>query len=242
MRRNGSQYRQLNAGMVAKTTGRLRDRIAERFPDSGLSQVARELLVMAEEAGRRTQALNRPYLGLRLLVFLVVGAGVAALVWAGRFVDWRDLTEVNRLTELTPFIESAVNLLIVTGGAAWFLLTLEERIRRSRTQAWLHQLRALAHVIDMHQLVKDPTAVLDTRNRTKSSPQRTMSRFELTRYLEYCAEMLALVGKLAALLAGETDDHVIVAASADIEDLCTNLGRKVWQKIMILGELEDRAG
>ncbi len=97
--------------------------------------------------------------------------------------------------------------------------------------------RSLAHVIDMHQLTKDPTLVLGPR--TASSPAREMNRFQLARYLDYCAEMLALTAKLAALYAGESDDPVIVAAVNDIETLTSDLGRKIWQKIMILGQLDE---
>lgn len=66
-----------------------------------------------------------------------------------------------------------------------------------------------------------------------------MDRVALARYLDYCAEMLAVTGKLSALMAGESDDHVIIAGASDVENLCTDLGRKVWQKIMILGELAE---
>jgi hypothetical protein len=142
---------------------------------------------------------------------------------------------------LTPVIESGVNLMVLMFAGMWFLLTLEERLRRQRIQTWLHQLRAFAHVVDMHQLTKDPTVILNQGPRTPSSPARTMSRFGLARYLEYCAEMLALTGKLSALMAGETEDHVVIAAAGDVETLCTDLGRKVWQKIMILGELDEKS-
>ncbi|MDO9335990.1 MAG: hypothetical protein EON95_05220 [Caulobacteraceae bacterium] len=239
-RRATQTYRRLDGGMVAGTAVKLADRVAERFPASGLASVADELARSARVAGKQTQALTRPYYGLRLLLVLVVGAGIAAQLWAARLVDWSALRAASDPLALTPVVESAVNLLLLMAAGAWFLLTLEERLRRSRVQAWLHRLRAFAHVVDMHQLTKDPTVILNAGPRTPSSPDRAMTRFELARYLEYCAEMLALTGKLAALMAGESNDHVIIAAASDVENLCTDLGRKVWQKIMILGELDER--
>ena len=234
-------YRRLDGEMVATTAVKLADRVAERFPASGLAGVADELAQSARLAGRQARGLTRPYYGLRTLVVLIVGGGLAALVWGGLFlVDWSDVTGAGDLVVLTPVMESAVNLILIVGAGAWFLLTLEERLRRSRVQAWLHRLRAFAHVVDMHQLTKDPTVVLNPGPRTPSSPDRAMTRFELARYLEYCAEMLALTGKLAAVMAGESSDHVIIAGASDVENLCTDLGRKVWQKIMILGELDER--
>jgi hypothetical protein len=103
----------------------------------------------------------------------------------------------------------------------------------------LHRLRSLAHVIDMHQLTKDPTVILDT-HKTQASPERTMSQFELTRYLDYCSEMLAMVGKLAALYGERMRDGVVIDAVNDIETLTTSLGRKIWQKITIISALEER--
>jgi hypothetical protein len=67
-----------------------------------------------------------------------------------------------------------------------------------------------------------------------------MTEFELTRYLDYCAEMLALIGKLAALYAENVRDTVVATAVNDIETLTSSLARKIWQKIMILGELDER--
>lgn len=235
-------YRRLDSGLVAKTAHRLFERISERFPDSGLSRVSAELALTAEDAGKQTRALTRPYFGLRALVFLIIFGGIAAQVWGFTLVDWSALKDADDPLEFTPVLESALNILLLVAGGVWFLLTLEERVRRGRVQAWLHQLRALAHVIDMHQLTKDPTVILTPpEQRTRASPERTMTKFQLVRYLEYCAEMLALTGKLAAVMAGEADDHVIVAAASDVENLCTDLGREVWQKIMILEELFDRS-
>lgn len=67
-----------------------------------------------------------------------------------------------------------------------------------------------------------------------------MTQFELTRYLDYCAEMLALIGKLAALYADRVRDSVVIASVNDIEDLTAGLGRKIWQKITIIGALDER--
>jgi hypothetical protein len=239
-RKSAQPYRRLDPAMVATTADRLRDRVAERFPDSGLAGVAEELSRIASDAGRRTRALTRPYLGLRALVFLVLVAGLSAQGWLASQADWSALHGGADPLVLTPVLESGVNLMLLMFAGMWFLLTLEERLRRGRIQTWLHQLRAFAHVVDMHQLTKDPTIILNQGVRTPSSPVRTMTRFSLARYLEYCAEMLALTGKLSALMAGETEDHVVIAAAGDVETLCTDLGRKVWQKIMILGELDEK--
>jgi hypothetical protein len=63
-----------------------------------------------------------------------------------------------------------------------------------------------------------------------------MSDFELSRYLDYCSEMLSLVGKIAALYVQRFDDPVVLAAVDEIEDLTTGISRKIWQKIMIINQ------
>ena len=41
---------------------------------------------------------------------------------------------------------------------------------------------------------------------------------------------------VAALFAQSVNDEVVIDAVNDIEELATNLSRKIWQKIMILDE------
>jgi hypothetical protein len=110
----------------------------------------------------------------------------------------------------------------------------------------LHELRAISHVIDMHQLTKDPSQLLSrSGNRTASSPQRTLTAFQLIRYLDYCSELLSLIGKLGALYAQSIPDTVVLQAVNDIEVLTNGLSRKIWQKIMILDDdvqRDDAAG
>jgi hypothetical protein len=227
----------LRADRVLATLEKLQARIGARFPDAGLAKVCADLIDTAKYSAREAADLTRPHLLWRLAALALIALGVSAQVAAFRFLD----IQVATLTapELVQGLEAAVNLLILFGGAIWFLLTLEERMKRQRALDALHRLRSLAHVIDMHQLTKDPTIVLD-QHKTSASPERTMTQFELTRYLDYCAEMLALIGKLAALYAEGVRDSVVIAAVNDVENLTAGLGRKIWQKITIIGALEER--
>jgi hypothetical protein len=199
--------------------------------------VSSDLVAVAEATSERVARLAKPYFWLRLGVWMIIIAGVVAQIAAARFVRLENVT--TDLPGLIQGLEAAVNLLILFGAAVWFLMTLEERWKRTRILAALHELRSLAHVVDMHQLTKDPTMVLHGGSQTASSPRREMTRFQLARYLDYCAELLALIGKLAALYAERSRDALIIDAVNDLELLTTDLGRKIWQKIMILEQLED---
>jgi hypothetical protein len=230
------RYRSLNPAKLVETLHKLQSRIDERFPESGLSRVCAKVEQEARAVVRRAEVLARPNWVLRIGITILVAAGIAAQIAAARFMHF---DHIEGEADLIQSLEAAVNLLILFGAAVWFLLSLEERMKRRRVLDGLHALRSLAHVVDMHQLTKDPTLVLTPLLRTQASPARSMSRFELTRYLDYCAEMLALIGKLAALYAERVRDPVVIDAVNDIENLAANLGRKIWQKIMILGALSD---
>lgn len=125
---------------------------------------------------------------------------------------------------------------IFVGFGLLFLVTVEGRIKRRRALRFIRELRALAHIVDMHQLTKDPDRVVGVSADTASSPRRTLTREELGRYLDYCSEMLSLISKVAALYADRFDDAVVLQAVDEVEAITNGLSNKIWQKIMILRE------
>ncbi len=231
----------LRADEIVKTVARLEARISERFPESGLARVGSDLLVSARATAAGADVLAQPYYGLRILAGLALIAGIAAQVYVGWLIDWRSVLARADAVGIAQGLDSVVNLLLLSFAAIWFVLTLEQRLKRRRVMRQLYELRSFAHVVDMHQLTKDPTVVLSGGPRTASSPERRMSEFELARYLDYCAEMLSLIAKLAALYAGHMQDQEVVAAVNEVEELTSDLGRKIWQKIMIISRLDERA-
>jgi hypothetical protein len=235
-----AHYEGLRADRILVTLEKLQARISERFPESGLSKVCAQVIETGRWSSREAAELARPNWAWRAGLLLVLGAGLAAQFAAARLLHVEGIGA--SAPELVQGLEAAVNLLILFGGAVWFLISLEERFKRRRVLDGLHRLRSLAHVVDMHQLTKDPTVLLSAHTQTKASPQRPMTRFELTRYLDYSAEMLALIGKLAALYGDRLRDAAVIDAVNDMETLTTSLGRKIWQKITIITALEEPGG
>jgi len=226
------RHRSLDAGSIATTIERLCRRVEVRFPGSGLAGVCRELDAIAERAAQTSAWIGRPILPLRVAVGLLV-----ALILAGLVVTLAALRAPAlplTLSELVQAIEAGVNDLVFVAIAVFFLLTLETRLKRRRALQAIHELRSVAHVIDMHQLTKDPEWVLDRGRETGVLPPRTMNRFELSRYLDYCSEALSLTGKVAALYMKDFDDPVALQAVNEVESLTTGLSRKIWQKLSIL--------
>jgi len=228
-------YTTLDSTKIIETIDRLTRRTGERFPQSGLYQVSLQLLAQAHQAQERAQFVARPTGWIRLTIGLLIALiilGFSATVWAIVSIDF---TIVHfSFFDFIQALEAGINDLIFLGAGIFFLVTLETRYKRNRALKALNELRAIAHVIDMHQLTKDPEYVLQRGATTVSSPERTMTNYELGRYLDYCSEMLSLTGKLAALYTQSFDDGVVLEAVNEIESLTTSLSRKIWQKLMIL--------
>jgi hypothetical protein len=229
-------YRSLNAELIVKTVVLLRDRVQERFPSSSLSKVAEELSQTANTTAERAAWIARPLLPLRIATISLI-ALLAVTLLAG-LLQLKLSAKLQSWVEFLQGFESGLNAMVLIGAGIFFLVTLEERIKRQRALRALHELRSLAHIIDMHQLTKDPEMLVLGGPDTKSSPKRTMTNFELSRYLDYCSEMLSLIGKLAALHAQHLRDPVVLSSVDQIEDLTTSLSRKIWQKIMIVNQGE----
>src|SRR2546429_258764 len=71
-----------------------------------------------------------------------------------------------------------------------------------------------------------------------SPPGHSLRSSCLSRYLDYCSELLSLTSKVAALYVQDSQDPVLLDAVNDVETLTTGLSRKIWQKIMIIDTLE----
>jgi hypothetical protein len=226
----------LEAEKILETIERLSRRIDERFPGSGLRQVCRGLLEAGRDLRRRAEWVSRPQPLLRVAMGAALIAMLALLLAVGRVVRATELK--LELGELLQLGDAALNVVIVFGAVVAFLFTLETRLKRSRALRALHELRSLAHVVDMHQLTKDPEITLEPPAPTPSSPERKFERFELGRYLDYCSEMLSLIAKLAALFVQRFSDPVVLGAAKDVEELTNGLARKIWQKIMILDRIQ----
>jgi hypothetical protein len=142
-------------------------------------------------------------------------------------------------TSIAEFLqgsEAAINEVVFLGVAVFFLVTLETRLKRRRVLEAIHVLRSMAHIVDMHQLTKDPERIVGDRPSTETGERGLQNPTELTHYLQYCSDLLALI-KIAALYVQTFNDPVTISAVNEIEDLTNGLSRKMWQKIMIFDRI-----
>ena len=155
-------YRTLDGVQIVDKLRQLEQRIRERFPESGLAKVCRELVNIGADTQHRAEAIAKPHTAVRIIVYVAIAAGVIGLVTVALvFTQFVQLQMGNEVFGLFQGIEAAMNITVLTGAALFFLVTLETRIKRRRALDDLHVFRSIAHVIDMHQLTKDPSALLD---------------------------------------------------------------------------------
>ena len=229
------QLTKLEPEKIIKSVSILEKRISDRFPESGLKDVCGEFLILAEQTKKNIAYISKPNIPLKVFSYLIIGIGLGGMFFSLSFINYK--VNTFDLEQVISLSNGIFNNLFLIGAAFLFLVTMESRIKRKRAIKSLHKLRVISHVIDMHQLTKDPY-MHDSTKATKNSPKRSYSKFELQRYLDYCSEASALIGKVAALYAQSLPDEVIVSSVNEIEVLTTGLSRKIWQKIVVIQNLE----
>jgi hypothetical protein len=227
----------LESVYIANAAAKLEARIRARLPGRRLADVAQRLSAMVPEIHEGFDTSYHRYKVTRwwsrAVSALIVVATIVALVFA--------LRDVFRGGELhprdwVPFLESAINDVVFAAIAVFFLWALPERRERRTLVGLLHQLRSLAHVVDMHQLDKDPEQARTDYVPTDKSPQNRMNAEELHHYFDYCSELVSLIAKTAALCAERTSDPVVLGTVSNLETLAAQMSQKIWQKISLLPE------
>ena len=230
----------LGAGHVGATVTQLERRIHARFGDRGLTKAARDLgnlvtLVEAEAAQSRLR-LRRTTLAARTASVVIIVATLAALAFSLRSAVIDGLAHT---ADWVPLVESVINDLVFAAIAVVFLWAFPERLERRALLRLLHRLRSFTHVVDMHQLSKDPEQVNPAYTPTAESVRHGLDAEQLHHYLAYCSEMLSLTAKTAALCAEHSTDGVVLETVSYIETLTTELSNKIWQKISLLPRAAD---
>ncbi|MEM6538716.1 MAG: hypothetical protein AAF668_13430 [Pseudomonadota bacterium] len=229
-------YSELNADHVIAAIDTLGWRIKERFPQAGLGGVCDELEQVARQCAVEADRISRPQIWIRALVASVWIAGALAALFVMKSLHFEQL-DSEALTEamtFVQFLDPAMNIAVLVGIGVVTLGQFEDRWKRARALDYLHKLRSIAHIVDMHQLTKDPYRINDGLPPTAHSPKHVLSAALMERYLDYCTEMLSLTGKLAAVLAEKSGDPEVNQSAHELEMLATGLARKIWQKIMVM--------
>ena len=218
--------------MVRETIEKLHLRINDRFPDAGLTRICKSLHDLSGETNGIIDWISKPNIPIRIAVCTIILMILSILVFTFTQIKWKE--DSFSLAEFFQFSEAALNEVILIGAGLVFLVTYETRRKRKRAVNAISKLRCIVHIIDAHQLTKDPDGIASISSPTPNSPKRILDAFALGRYLDYCSEMLSLVSKMGFLYVQNFDDPEANSAANELEILSTGISRKIWQKIMIL--------
>lgn len=228
-------YRSLDARRLVEAAGKLADKVEGSFPGSGLSSLAREVFCVTAETVERVVEISRPNWGLRFAVGVLVLLAVLGPLFFSVLLHFRET--VSSLGDFLEATDAGLHMLLVLGAGIAFLVTLEGRLQRKRALSAIAEFRSLAHLVDMHQINKDPG--IDERGLPEGEDTRTVrSDAQLGVYLDYSSDLLSIIGKLAAYYGQHLQDRVVLDAVNEIEGLSSGLAAKFWQKIMISREGE----
>ena len=210
-----------------------RKTLEKRFPERGLCKVAglvEDTFLRAPEIVDKILKPNYLIRGLvlvlALLMLITVGFGLLELKFS-----------VEDGWSVLEGIEAGISTIVYSGIAIVFLVSFELRQRRQMTLEALQELRALAHVLDMHQMDKDPEYYMFPEEFEEGSVTANLTPAELERYLDYTADLLSLLGKLAAWYAQKVNDPEVLVAINELEQLTGDMTRKIWQKISIINSI-----
>ena len=232
---NISSYYRLEADQVSLTASALLKRVNKRFPASGLSKVSLGLLSACRATSGRLDRLLRPFWPLRSLSYTLIFA-LLALITFGTMtgIQWDSGDTSINFGEFVMVLEPLLSSVVFLGAFILFVWTLEQRWKQRQVQKALNELRSIAHIIDMHQLRKDPESSLSGARPSEPLDEPELTIFEMGRYLDYCSELLSIVSKISALYAQSLPEQATLSGVDQVEALATGLSRKIWQKIMLL--------
>ena len=225
------KYSELDAVHILNTLRGIEERIATHFPDSGLGKVSVELGEVGRSIVRLVDKLRQPIWTLRMLTMIGILALIGVAIWVFYMALAISPTGQDGLMETLQAIESVTNELIFLTIGIIFIATVENRLKRRAALDSLHRLRSFAHVVDMHQLSKDPNDIFEPR---KEGDVRFHTPEQLVRYLDFCTDLLSINSKLAALHVQYFQDNQVLNSVSEVETLSHELSRKIWQKIMII--------
>lgn len=232
-RETDHRYREIDPTKLILTISKMADRVEEQFPSSGLSAVANEVAAVAEGTVARVAEIKKPRIGLRIAVGVMVLLVVSGPLLFSFLLSFSE--EVNNLGDFLEATDAGLHMLLVLAGGIFFLVGMENRMRRNHALEALAEFRSLAHLVDLHQINKDPG--LDLVVAPEHDTRTVRSDEALASYLDFSGDLLSIVGKLAAFYAQNLSDRVVLDAVNEIETLTSSLSNKLWLKILVLREM-----
>jgi hypothetical protein len=222
--------RHLDPTKLIKTSAGLTAWIDKDFNHAHLAQVAANIHRLTQETVVMAERIRRPIWPLRIGIWALVLAFIAGAVHQ---------LITHQLDQILRFLDDTKWAALYIGAFLLAFIGLEVRFKRRRALKAIGELRAVAHIVDMHQLAKDQ---MIEEFREHTTPEHMES------YLHACIALLALLSKIGQLYVENFPDTVATQSVNDLEMITTGLSNKIWMKILSLKKsdgalprLEDEA-
>jgi hypothetical protein len=106
-------YRTLDPVLIIGTAERLEERIADRFPNSGLRKVAAGLVHLSRDLAKAAKELERPIWWVRILIGLAIAIGASVFLFVGTFLSFDRIS--TGAFDFVQGIEASLNTLLLAG-------------------------------------------------------------------------------------------------------------------------------
>ncbi len=216
----------LRAEGILNAIENIKERIFNRFPSSSLNKIAIDLISTAKEIITESTKSDNKNIIIRFTSFAFCFCILSILIY---FFRGLILKFPEDFTSFVTLLEASLGASVFIGATILYLNSLEAKYKRKKAISIIHKLRVLSHVIDMHQVSKDPSNLIKPKL-NKEITHNYKTKDDLSKYYDYCSELLSMISKVAAYYIQNSDDHEVRESVDQIEILTTNLSRKIWQK------------
>lgn len=225
----------LDTKKVLISISKLNARIEDRLPDSSLLVTCHDFHITALKCQEILNDILKPNYFLRIICGLVIAISLLGVFYGFTLIE---LKVQRTIFDIATFAEASINNILLIGAAYYFIFNLEKRFERAKAIKYMNILSGYVHVVDMHQLTKDPHVYCEAyKFSSEHSPERLLSPFEFQRYLIYCTEFLSLISKVSAIFSHSIEDNAVAKNADEIENLSSLISNKIWQKLIILERL-----
>jgi len=220
----------LHGDSIIETMSSIKNKIITTYPNSNLNKVSKNLLHLSEDIVEKSDRPDHKNTILKITSLFLAVCILSILIY---FLKGLILKFPKDFITFVSLLEASLASSVFIGATIFYLNNIETKYKRKKALDIIDKLRSLSHIIDMHQLNKDPSDFLIVNSYKKVSHNYS-TKESLSKYYDFCSELLSMINKLAAYYIQNLDDHEVREAVDQIEILTTNLSQKIWQKNMIL--------
>lgn len=197
-------------------------RAAERFEEKHIAPRLQATLIELSKIAKQSESKESKLSFNPLLSRLLKGLILIATAWIVYHFNEQisAVFKTDNNAQLIQIIESASNLILIAAAALLSILSLDNKLRRSKVRSRCAAIRSIINTLALLQLEKDPSRLKrsSTQN-TAHSPKLNFTALELDCYFEYSIEALEICSAILSSYAKILDDSILLEEISDLQEL-----------------------